>query len=100
MFQQFGNWSDALAAYNAGPTRINSDDPWPSETVNYVSSILGKVTGVASSVAQTVTGAVSGGAWTPGEVDLGTDTQVVGVNWMLVGVAAVGLGAAWLWFRE
>jgi peptidoglycan DL-endopeptidase CwlO len=42
-FDQFGNWPDAVAAYNAGPgavTKYGGIPPYP-ETQNYVSKILG-----------------------------------------------------------
>lgn len=40
-YQRFGNWRDALAAYNAGPGRV-ADGSWKNipETVNYVNGIL------------------------------------------------------------
>lgn len=50
LYAQFHNWSQALAAYNAGPTAVanavlNDPDNWlaalPNETQNYVSVITG-----------------------------------------------------------
>lgn len=42
---QFGDVALALAAYNWGPGNVSKHgyDNWPSETVNYVSSILGRI---------------------------------------------------------
>lgn len=36
----FGNLRDALAAYNAGPSRIARGGAWPLETVRYVDKVL------------------------------------------------------------
>ena len=41
-YDRFGNWRDALAAYNAGPGAVESGKAWGySETQNYVQKILG-----------------------------------------------------------
>jgi soluble lytic murein transglycosylase-like protein len=45
MYQIFGNWNHAVAAYNAGPGRVQKvlrgEQSLPAETVTYVSAILG-----------------------------------------------------------
>jgi len=52
LYQKYGDWNTALAAYNFGPGNVDAGKSLPSETVNYVSSILGKIgTGPASGVA-------------------------------------------------
>jgi len=38
--REFGSLRDALAAYNAGPTRIARGGAWPLETVRYVDKVL------------------------------------------------------------
>ncbi len=43
MFNQFGSWDLALAAYNAGPTQVASGSI-PFSTQQYVASILGTST--------------------------------------------------------
>lgn len=45
LYQRFGTWDKALAAYNWGPANVarNGWDNWPSETRNYVNDILGDV---------------------------------------------------------
>lgn len=44
MYDKFGNWSDALAAYNAGPGRVAKvkagTSTLPSETKSYVPSVI------------------------------------------------------------
>jgi soluble lytic murein transglycosylase-like protein len=41
LLDQFGDVPTALAAYNAGPTRIrNSGGRWPAETTNYVDKVM------------------------------------------------------------
>lgn len=37
--RRFGNWSQALAAYNFGPGNVIAGKTWPTETRNYVASI-------------------------------------------------------------
>ena len=45
MYDRFGNWEDAVAAYNAGPARIahrkKKGLPFPRETRGHVRKVLG-----------------------------------------------------------
>jgi len=43
MYDKFGSWKLALAAYNAGPGAVEQHDGVPpyAETENYVKAILG-----------------------------------------------------------
>lgn len=45
LFQKYGSWDKALAAYNWGPAKVDTaaaaGTSWPSEVVNYVKGILG-----------------------------------------------------------
>jgi hypothetical protein len=77
----------ALAAYNWGPGNVakNGANNWPTETTNYVSTILSKVSSAVSSVEVAVTGEIlppSGG---------GTGST----NLLMIAIAA-GL-ALWAW---
>lgn len=42
LYQQFGNWTEALEAYNAGPAAVNAGAV-PASSVSYASSILGSI---------------------------------------------------------
>jgi hypothetical protein len=42
-FDRFGNWDQAHAAYNAGPTRVARGDNLPAETRDYVQKISDRV---------------------------------------------------------
>ena len=50
LYQQFGNWSDALAAYNWGPGNVSSKDSIPSSVMGYVDKVLGSAAKWAASL--------------------------------------------------
>ncbi len=65
MYAQFGDWSKALAAYNWGPGNVATyGDSWadhaPTETVNYVSGILGGVGVSIGNAGSSVVNAIEG----------------------------------------
>lgn len=45
LFQKYGSWDQALAAYNWGPGKVDTaaatGSSWPGEVLNYVKGILG-----------------------------------------------------------
>ena len=87
LYQQYGNWTQALEAYNAGPTAVNTGAV-PSSSVSYASSILGSVN-LDSSPLDSLTADL-----TDGLPDL--STSVSGTSpWIWAAVALAGLGLLW-----
>jgi soluble lytic murein transglycosylase-like protein len=80
LYQQFGNWSDALAAYNAGPTHLAAGQ-------SYASSILGSIN-VDSTPSDRIMADL-----TDGLPDLSSDSGTS--PWVWVGLAVAGLGLLW-----
>ena len=62
LYQQFGTWSQAVAAYNAGASAVSSGAPLPAETQSYVASISNYLPGVMGGAAA----AAAGGAGSTG----------------------------------
>lgn len=52
LFDKYGDWNTALAAYNFGPGNVDSGASWPTETINYVKKILGFGATYATGLAQ------------------------------------------------
>ena len=79
LYQQFGNWSDALAAYNAGPTHLAAGQ-------SYASSILGSIN-LDSTTSDSIMADLTDG------MDLSSDSGTS--PWIWVSVAVAGLGLLW-----
>lgn len=50
LYQKFGNWNDALAAYNWGPGNVSSGNSIPSSVLGYVDNVLSRAGKWASSL--------------------------------------------------
>jgi len=89
LYQQFGDWGTALAAYNWGPTNVSnanaSGASFPQQVTNYVQSVLGIAGSADASVA----------------TDPADDLQATGLDpssvapWVFAGVVGLGLWLAW-----
>ena len=86
LYQQYGNWTQALEAYNAGPTAVNQGTV-PSSSVSYASSILGSIN-LDSTTSDSIMADL-----TDGLPDLSSDSGTS--PWVWVGVAVAGLGLLW-----
>lgn len=90
---RFGNVSDALAAYNAGPGNV-AKGVIPGSTVQYVESILNRLGGLIPTFSTTVYSTAN---------DFSLDASPVyggSLNWVIIGVAIVGAFALWKFVRE
>ena len=85
LYQQYGNWTQALEAYNAGPTAVNQGTV-PSSSVSYASSILGSIN-LDSTTSDSIMAELTDG------MDLSSDSGTS--PWVWVGVAVAGLGLLW-----
>lgn len=90
LYKQFGNWSDALMAYNGGPGNVTRGSVSPAAQ-NYASSILG--------------GLSSGSLGIPASsgTDLSSAFDYSGADssdaWLIGGLAVLGLAAIWAFTR-
>lgn len=83
LYNQFGNWSDALAAYNAGPTHLAAGQ-------GYASSILGSI---SNSSADPM---ASAGDSLADLTDYGLPDLTSGTSpWVWAGLALAGFGLVW-----
>jgi len=91
MFDRFGNWNQAVAAYNAGPGRIEKVlagvAALPAETAAYVKKIIGApfelLTGADSSSSASINLSTPGGQ--SGTVQIG----------LLIAVALIAVAIVW-----
>jgi soluble lytic murein transglycosylase-like protein len=96
MYGRYGDWNDAVAAYNAGPGTIDKVlaglRDLPAETVNYLSRILG-----VSSLDEG-----SDVFYTSGASDTYDDSAALSGSapWVLAAAAAGGVAVLWLALRR
>jgi hypothetical protein len=91
LYNQFGNWTDALEAYNGGPSHVTSGTV-SSAAQNYATSILGSVDLSGSSDAVPTLDADTSPSFS---VDLTTpEGGLSGTAWIALALAGVGL-AVW-----
>ena len=84
LYKQFGNWTDALAAYNAGPTHLAAGQ-------GYASSILGSMSDSSASVDPMD----SGGDSLADLTDYGLPDLSGTSSWVWAGMALAGFGMLW-----
>jgi hypothetical protein len=111
LYSQFGNWVDALTAYNWGPTNVSNygSSAAPASTQQYVSTILANSGLLPTQAPVSPTAAADGSAAAVPELtDIYADSTPLlpdttsatngGVNWVLLAIiaAAVYLGAQFL----
>ncbi len=90
LYQEYGNWTQALEAYNAGPTAVNQGTV-PSSSVSYASSILGSISDPLSTGVDTLTEDLTA-ELSDGSADvLDSGTSV----WVWAAVALAGFGLVW-----
>jgi soluble lytic murein transglycosylase-like protein len=108
LYDKFGNWSDALAAYNWGPGNVSSGASIPTSVMGYVSKVLGLAGGYSApspppppSTAPALAPGVDTSSWFPDLSAAGLEANVTPLS---AGVVAVGVIAgvaaiAWLMNR-
>jgi hypothetical protein len=102
LFQQFGNWNSALAAYNWGPGNVNSGAAVPTSVGQYVSNVLASagnyaagLLGMSSSALPSVPAPADSTDLSAAALDSGISSTTAGTV-ALVGVLVV-IGMAYLW---
>lgn len=95
LYQKYGNWQDALAAYNWGPSNVDSSSSIPSSVAGYVSTVLSKASTWASQLGTSAASAVDLSSPTVSGVDLESGIQNNG-SLVLLGIAAAIAVGFWL----
>lgn len=101
LYSQFGNWGDALAAYNWGPGNVSSGAPVPTSVGQYVSNVLASAGNYAagllgmSSPALPSVPAPDGTDLTAAGLESGISSNTAATV-AIVGVLVV-IGMAYLW---
>lgn len=90
LYSKFGNWSDALAAYNWGPGNVSSGSAVPTSVGQYVTNVLN----AAGSFAAGLLGSGSSPVPAPAGLDVTTSDVTASVTSLSPAVVAVGVIAA------
>lgn len=100
LYDKYGDWSTALAAYNFGPGNVDSGANWPTETINYVKKILGFGQTYATGLAQSAQSLVSAPSLPGVSVSDITDS-ITGLSPQTIAIAAVvGVGLLVWWMGD
>lgn len=104
LLAQFSDPALAIAAYNWGPTNVRKYgyNNWPTETRNYVSSVLSKA-GAALSPAPPTIDATTGQVIGPGDVDAMQAASMVPSEfggWWWIALALIGGWLLWQSFES
>jgi hypothetical protein len=89
LYQKYGNWNTALAAYNWGPGNVDKSTSIPQQVQNYVASVLGLAGSQDASVAP-IDDSSDGSGVDP------SSTGVISPLWWVGGALAGGLFLVWV----
>lgn len=97
LYNQYGNWSDALAAYNWGPGNVNkaasAGTSIPGQVANYVAAVLG----ISGSSPAPASSAEALSSSVPGSGDVLASLVPGGASTIaLVALGVLGVAAWWL----
>lgn len=97
LYQKYGSWSQALAAYNWGPTKVNaaisSGSAWPTDVWNYVTSILGRASGTSAAAAAQAAKSAAAPVVTTSDILANVVPDSSNAPWIAL-LSLLGLGAA------
>jgi soluble lytic murein transglycosylase-like protein len=98
LYAKFGNWNDALAAYNWGPGNVSSGNSVPTSVGQYVSNVLNSASSFAAGLLGVGSQPSPAAVAVPGGNDGFTagilDASVLSLNPGLIAVAAIAVVAA------
>ena len=93
LYQQYGNWTQALEAYNAGPTAVNQGTV-PASSISYASSILGSVN-LDSAPSWSLDSLTADLVDALPDLSSASDSASGISPWIWAGVAVAGVGLLW-----
>jgi soluble lytic murein transglycosylase-like protein len=99
MYSQFGNWNDALAAYNWGPANVlNAGGVYPASVASYVNWVLNQATSYNASLGSSGVTVASSPALSLAPIlnSLGMGSLTPYLPTTTLGMAALAAGGAFL----